>query len=147
MIRFFDGSIVTDPGSEIRIKYEPKVNDDGSIDLVESGKENIQDYIQSHAESCDLKLIIKRYLNGDDTALNQRALAFGDTTVYPKTYAEMLQLQIDSQLAFGTLSTEIKDKFNNDANQFFAQAGTKEFYEKLGMVREENIKENEVKEE
>ena len=144
---YFDGSIVTDPGSEIRIIYEPKVNDDGSIDLVEAGKENVQDYIQSHAESCDLRLIIKRYLNGDESVLNQRALAFGDTTQFPKTYAEMLQLQIDAKLAFDRLSPETKNKFNNDSNQFFAQAGTDEFYEKLGVVKEEKVESEVVKEE
>ena len=145
MIKFFDNSIETCAGSEIRVIYEPKVNDDGSIDLIKVGEENIQDYIQSHADSCDLRIIIKRYLNGDESVLNQRALAFGDTTKYPKTYAEMLQLQMDATLAFNELPVELKDKFNNDPNQFFAQAGTDEFYEKLGVVRQENIKEGEVK--
>ena len=81
------------------------------------------------------KLIIRKYLDGDESVLNQKALAFGDTTQFPKTYAEMLQLQIDAKIAFDKLSPETKNKFNNDSNQFFAQAGTDEFYEKLGYEK------------
>jgi len=141
-----DGSIVSNPGNPIHILYEPKVNDDGSIELVECGKENTDEKIQADAESCDLRLIIQKYINGDISALNQRTLAFGDTTVYPKSYAEMLQLQINAKLAFDKLPKETKEKFDNDLNKFFATAGTDEWYEKVGYQKIEEKGETKTEE-
>ena len=132
-----DGKIVTNPGDPIHIIYAPVVNDDGTIELVESGRENTDDKIQSGLESTDLRTIIQRYMNGDIEALNQRQLSFGDTTVFPQSYAELLQLQINAKQTYDKLPNNIKEKFNNDTNQFFAQAGTEEWYEKLGYQKVE----------
>ena len=44
---------VSDPGSPIRTFYSGKVLPDGSIQVVESGKENIQDKIESFRDQTD----------------------------------------------------------------------------------------------
>ena len=133
-----DGSIVSNPGDPIHVLYTPKVNDDGSIELIENGKENKDDKIQSEAASCDLRLIVQKYIDGDISVLNQRTLSFGDTTEYPKTYADMLQLQINAKIQFDKLPKDVKEKFDNDVNKFFATAGTEEWYEKVGYKKTEN---------
>lgn len=148
-IRFFDHSIFTDSGSPIHMIYTPVVNEDGNVDLVESGKENTDDYIQSFKDSCDMEVIIQRFLAGDSSALNKKAAMFGDFTSMPKTYAEVLQLQIDAKKAFDELPVETKEKFDNDINKFLANAGESEWYEKLGVVlekQEEKKESEEVKE-
>lgn len=135
-MKYFKNDIFTNHGDPIHIIYSPIVNSDGSIELVESGKENTDDIIQSYLPNCEMSQVIDRINNGEIGLLNQRQGMYGDFTDMPKTYAEMLQLQIDSQIMFDRLPVEIKQKFDNDANKFFVQSGSKEWYEKLGIVED-----------
>lgn len=151
-MRFFNNDIFSCAGSPLKTLYSPVVNDDGTIDLVPSGVENLQDYIESSAAECDIRNMISRFVNGDLNALNKRQGVYGDFTNMPTTYAEMLQLQIDSQRYFDGLPVDIKEKFNNDSNQFFAQTGSKEWYEIMSSMYPQESKvddlviEKEVKE-
>lgn len=138
---YADNSIISNPGSDIVIEYSPIVNDDGSITLEESGKSNIQEYIDSFAESCDIKSIIARFNAGDVEALNRNVMKFGDFTEFPKTYAEVLQLQIDSNNLFNSLPINIKEKFDNDPNKFFVMSGTEEWKDIISPL----FKKDEVK--
>lgn len=139
---YFDNKIFSERGSEIHIIYKPVVDEKGNIDLVEAGKENLRDIIQSGKDSCDITIILNQVQN-DPSVLNRVQGVFGDFTNMPETYAEMLQLQIDSKRYFEKLPTEIKKKFDNDPNKFLAQAGEKDWFEKLGFV--DNKEESEVK--
>lgn len=143
-MKFFKNDRFSNPGNPIHIIYAPVVEDDGSVSLVESGKENTDEFIQSFAESCDLNVIIQRYLNGEVDVLNQRNGVYGDFTQMPKTYAEALQLKIDSERMFDSLPVEYKRLFDNDPNKFFVQAGSEEWLEKLKPLM--NVKENKVDE-
>lgn len=138
----FDNSISSEVGSEIHVLYKPVVDEKGNIDLVESGKENLQEIIQSSKDSCDITVILSQALT-DPSVLNRAPGIFGDFTSFPETYAEMLQLEIDAKRYFDKLPVEIKKEFNNDPHQFMAQAGDKEWFGKLGFV--EKKEESEVK--
>ena len=142
MIRFARKGFFTNPGTAIHILYRPVVDKSGVIDLVEDSKENTDEIIQSHAASCDISIILNRCAHGDLSGLNVAKGMYGDFTDMPKTYAEFLQLQIDSNRMFGKLSPDQRAKFEHDPNQFFAQAGTEEWFNKLGMIKEkEEVKE------
>ena len=136
MIRFVKQKFFTCSGSPLHIIYKPVVDKNGLIDLKESSKENTDEIIQSYASSCDIQIILNRASNGDLSGLTAEKGIYGDFTEMPKTYAEFLQLQIDNNRMFDSLPKELKKKFDNDPNQFFAQAGQKEWFEKLGMIRE-----------
>ena len=127
-------SFLTPEGSEIKIEYSPKVMPDGTIQLVESGKYNINDKIQSYADSTDMSYILKQLALGNADVLNVKQGSFGDFTDMPKTYAEALQLKIDAEKSFYQLSPDVRNKFENDFNRYFATAGSDEWYEKLGIV-------------
>lgn len=144
-MRYFDNNIYSCAGSPVRTVYEPVLNDDGSIDLVAAGVENTDEEIQSYAESCDLNIILAKYLNGDTSVLNRYSPMFGDFTNMPKTYAEALQKKIDAERMFSELPIEVRKKFDNDINKFYVQAGTEEWFENLGVKFEknENVKESE----
>lgn len=146
-MRFANNKIVSNPGSPIHTIYSPIVEENGVIKLVPSGKENTDEYIQSFKESTDMEFILAKLAQGDTSVLNRSHPIFGDFTKAPKTYAEVLQLQIDSRAAFDRLSAEEKQKFGNDPNQFFATAGSKEWYEKLGLLKEKEEVKEEVKSE
>ena len=147
MIRFFtDKELCSCPGSPIKIIYSPVVNEDGTIDLIESGKENLDEYIGSFAESCDIEVLIKRFTAGEIGVFNQRPAMYGDYTDMPKSFAEFLQLQIDSEKQYNALPADVKAKFDNDKNKFFATAGTESWYKNLGIDLDDGTKENDVNE-
>ena len=150
-MKYFNNDIFSNPGDPIHIIFSPVFDEKGNIELVESGKENTDDIIQSFAEECDLNVILSKYLNGDNTVLSNGIGSYGDFTNMPKTYAEVLQLQIDAKKLFNELPVDFKQKFDNDPNKFFVQAGSEEGFEKLDPLfnaNKEIIKENvEVKEE
>lgn len=133
----------TCPGDPMHAIYKPVVSKDGSIELEVSSYENTDEKIASYEESCDIHTLIKRFNEGDLTALNKRQGMYGDFTGMPKNMAEMLQLQIDAKLAFNSLDVEIKKKFDNDVNKFLATAGTEDWAKNLGIVQptEEEVKE------
>lgn len=135
--RFF-----SNPGSPIHDIYGPVVGEHGEVYLEKQGEENIQDFIQSFAESTDIHVIVKRIQAGEQDLLKKRPGAYGDFTQMPKTYAEALQMQINAQNTFDSLSDEMKAKFNYDPNQFFAQAGTDEWFKKLDSEIPQEVKDS-----
>lgn len=126
---------VTSCGEKVKILYSPKVLPDGTIDLVESGKIDINEMINSQRESTDIAYILQKMKEtGDISALTQAQGVYGDFTEFPTTYAEILQLRIDSENSFYQLDPEVRAKFDNDFNKYFASAGTEEWFSKLGVV-------------
>lgn len=140
-MRFASDKYVSDPGSPFHTLYRPKVGKDGVIELVESGVENTDDYIQSFADSCDINVILSRVANGETELLHQRNGIFGDFTGMPKTYAEALQLHIDSNRLFESLPADVRKKFDNDENKFFASAGSEEWYGNIKSVMPDDVRE------
>ena len=140
MIRFDDGSHVSDPGSPVEVVYAPKVLDNGEIELIETGLRNTDEEIQSYKDSTDIRLILARCEAGDYSGLNVKTPLYGDFTEMPKTYAEVLQLQIDSNNLFDSLPADVRYQFDNDPNKFFAASGTKEWYQKIEKVLPDDVK-------
>lgn len=139
MLKYADNSIVSNPGSEIHIIYSPVVTENGNFELVESGKENIHDYIQSQASNTDMSYIISRMAVGDMSVLVDGA-TYGDFTSVPDSLAGVLQLQIDSNNLFNKLPLEVREKFDYDPNKFFAQSGSNEWLEKLSPVLSDDVR-------
>lgn len=125
---------VSCPGDLFEIQYSSKVMPDGTIVLKESGKIDIKQMINSQRESTDIAYIMNAIENGDESMLNPNGF-YGDMTQFPKTFAEMLQLRIDAEESFYGLSPSVRQKFDNDFNQYFALAGSPEWYEKLGIAK------------
>lgn len=139
-MRYADNSFVSDPGDPIEIQYSPKVNKDGSFELVETGKINTDDMIQSYKESTDIRVILSRCAQGDFSALNVKKPMYGNFLDMPKTYAEALQLRIDSENLFYSLPVDVRQKFDNDADKFFASSGTQEWYDNIKGVLPDDVK-------
>ncbi len=133
-IRVFSNS-----GCSSVITYKPIYTDKGSLDLVESGKINVYEQIQSFKSSCDLKTILARFENGDVSALNQRLPYFGDFSEMPESLAGFLQLYADAEGYFATLDPDLRSKFNNSASEFFAQIGSDYFNQCLGIGVHESV--------
>lgn len=135
--------IFTNPGSPIHILYAPKILDDGTITLVENGTENIQSFIDSFVEQTDIAFIIKQLQLGNTDVLSKKQPMYGDFTEMPKTQAELLQIRIDAERAFYDLPLDVRQKFNNSFNEWFASNGKPEWFEKMKPL----ISDQEVKDE
>ena len=111
---------VSNPGNKMHPVQHGEVKDDGTIRLVVDRYENTDEIIDSFRASSDLNNIIARIEAGDVSLLNQRQTFYGDVVGMPKTYAEMLDLIHRGEQFFEKLPVEVKEKYNNDFNQFFA---------------------------
>lgn len=125
---------VTSSGHQYHIIYSPVVLSDGSIELVESGKDDIQEMIQSFKSQTDMSYILQRMAVGDTSVLNQRTPMYGDFTQMPKTYAEALQLVIDREKQFMELPVNVRNQFDNDFKKWFATSGSEEWFKKMDSV-------------
>lgn len=127
-------SFVSHSGDQFHVNYSPRVLESGELKLVESGKDDIKQMINSFRDSTDMSFILQRLAVGDSSVLSQRPGMFGDFTQMPTTYAEALQLVIDGRREFDALPLDVKNSFNNDFRQFLASAGTPEWNEKLSVL-------------
>lgn len=128
--------IFSDPGSPEHITFAGHYDEKGRVVLEESGRENIYDFIQSHAESCDIHVLMKRYQNGDVDALSQRQGFYGDFLDFPKTYAEALNHMNEMERQFMALPVETREKFGNSFTEFLAASAEPDFLDRLGIKKE-----------
>lgn len=107
----------------VRRYYEPKtsplvdinewtVDEEGHHILKKVGEKNLDDEIQLYKDSCDIKIIVERMMNGDVNTIKQLASPglYGDVNDYPEgvhpaAYAQSLKTLYDNQ------SAAFKEKF------------------------------------
>lgn len=119
-------------GSRKVKKYAPHVDEEGNIELEVVGEDDLYDMIQSHADSVDIRVLLKRFQLGDQSALGVPHGVFGDFTEMPTSYAEMLNKLNKARGIFDSLSVEQRAKFDHDFNQFIATLGSEEWLDKMG---------------
>lgn len=103
--------------------YEPKtsplvdinewqVDEEGHHILVKVGEKNLDDEIQLYKDSCDIKIIIERMMNGDVETIKQLASPglYGDVNnfpeeVHPRAFAQGLKQLYENQ------PDSVKEKF------------------------------------
>lgn len=111
---------VTNPGTPLHKVMHGEVQDDGTIKLVVDRIEDTDEIINSQAPATRIENIMARIQAGDINLLNQKKGFYGDFTNMPKTYAEMLDLMHKGEEFFNKLPVEVKEQYNNDFGQFFA---------------------------
>lgn len=112
--------VFSNPGCREKVMYSPVFDENGVMELVESGRENLYDYIQSFKESTDINVILKKYASGDVSALAKTQGSFLDCTGMPRTYAEMLNSLIAAENTFNSLSVEEREKFGFSFERWLA---------------------------
>lgn len=115
---------MTSSGDEYHIVYSSVIKEDGTIDLVPSAKDRIQDYINSFVPQTDMHYIIAQLKNGNTSVINRRPMMYGDFTDAPKSYAQALQMVIDGRATFDALPLSVRNKFDNSFEKWFATAGS-----------------------
>lgn len=125
-------------GNPIKTLYAPRINDDGTFDLIEKGKHDLYAEIQSHAEGCDIHVLLERFQRGEVDVLSKVQGVYGDFTGMPKTYAEMFQRVEDGKQWFYSLPVEVRAEFNQDFVQFMTAMDKPDFYERITSVMYSN---------
>lgn len=130
--------VYQEPGSGLRTLYTSRLDDDGNVELVEAGHDNLYASIQSHKDSCDIHVLLARYANGDVDALSKVQGSYGDFTQMPTTYAELLNSVIQGENYFNSLPVEIREKFEHSFEKFMVSMDDMPaFLGKLGYKVEE----------
>ena len=113
--------VVANPGSTVRVLYSPKFDAKGVMSLVESGKENLYEFIQSHKESCDIHVILERFARGDVSALERVQGTYGDFSSMPRSYADMLNLVHSAEDAFSNLPVDERAKYGHSFERWLVE--------------------------
>lgn len=126
----------TASGTRFITEYTPKFDDEGNFELVESGKTDRYEEIQSHELSCDIHYILARYANGETDLLNKRQGMYGDFSDMPKTYAEMFQRIADGKDMFMKLPVDVRAKFEHNFEKWLSTYGTDDWFTKMSKEQE-----------
>lgn len=122
-----------EPGSREKILYSPVFDRKGVMSLEESGIENLYDYIQSHAQSVDIHVLLQRYQQGDLTVLSRVQGTYGDFTQMPTTFAGALNTLIAAEQYFDSLPVDVRAKFGHSFSQFIASMDSADFARSMGI--------------
>ena len=124
---------VSNPGERMKPVYHGEVQEDGSIELVLDGYEDVYKSIQVDAEGCDVPTIVARAIAGDPTAFRKDSGFYADVVDMPKTYAEILNTVNAGRNEFEKLPLDLREKFDFSFEKWFATIGNKEWYENMGL--------------
>lgn len=133
------GKYLSPTGDGYMDVYAYKYSKDGTKELVKDSKTNVYEAIQADFESCDINSLMKRFTAGETDIFNRVQGIYADLTDMPKTWAELYQMQQEGENQFLTLPVELREMFNNSAAEFFAEAGTKGWTDKVKAYADQFI--------
>lgn len=114
-------------GSPIKTEYQVRLVNN-NMELVETGKSNLYDYIQSHKDSVDIHKILERCSQIEDYyLLNRMPTQFMDVTDMPDNLAGAYAMVKDAENFFERMPVDIKEKYNNNFIEFINDLGTEKF--------------------
>lgn len=137
-------TIPCETGTEYDKTYTMIIDEFGHKELKCTGETNRYKKIQSHLEEVLIENILAK-ATVDPSVLNKKQGLYFDSTSMPKTLAEAQNAILAIKQEFEKLPAEIKQKFDNSAEQYVAAYGSKEWGDKMGILTSE-VKETETKE-
>lgn len=129
--------VLSNVGSPVKITFGGSYDADGRIVLQEKGRVNIYDEIQSHRDSCDINVIMRRVANGEPDLLSKVQGSYGDFTEFPSSYADMLNRVRDAEEIFERLPLAVRAEYDHSVARWLADFGSDRFYESIGMKKAE----------
>lgn len=128
-------------GEKIQMEHTPHMGLDGKRKLILDDPKPIYEMIQAHREETEIERIVKRAMQGDLSVLNAITGQYIDVSGAPNSLAEAQQVIINAKRDFEKLDPEIRQKFDNNVEIFIAEAGSKDWLDKMGVtakIEEEN---------
>ena len=121
----------TPAGDRFLDTFQEEIQKDGTKALIAIGKTNIYDRIQEDLENTKIENILKAMTLGDFSMLRQEEPVYIDATSFPKNLMECQNIVLKAKAEFDKMPTEVKELFNNSADMYVNEMGTKEFFEKM----------------
>lgn len=123
-------------GAKIEMRHRGEMKKDGKRELIKDREYPIYEIIQSHREETEIERIVKRALEGDYTALNAMNGVYADISDAPRSLAEAQAMIINAKNEFYDLPIEIREKFNQNAEEYVAEMGSQAWMDKLGITEQ-----------
>lgn len=130
--------VFSNPGSPLVDVFTSKFDVKGNYTLVRTGVKDLYAEIQSHADSCDIHLIMERFAAGERDILSRVQGFYADFADMPSTYQEILNAVIAGEQTFNSLPVEIKDKFGHSFQRWLIEMESPDFASKMGFVPPQN---------
>lgn len=97
---------------------------DGKKMLVVTGQEDLKAFIEASKDETLISSIIKRYTEGDVTALSRAQGFYADITGMPTDLASAQQTLIKLQDNFDKLPLEVRKKFDNSFDKYVEEVSS-----------------------
>lgn len=107
-------------GSRVADEYSSRFDKDGRLEVYKSGETNLYAKIQSYKDSVNLELIVERFRNGDQTALQQKVGTFFDCTNLPRTLIDAYNLLRQGEQAFMELPADVRAQYHHSFPEFLS---------------------------
>lgn len=136
------GRIFSKSGTKVIPKYYLSFNKQSGVEELvrDSVDDNWYDYIQSSADSCNLRLVFERsVIDNNPALLKMRDSISVDTTMLPADLLEAQSNLIMVQNQFNALPDYVKNDFGNNFNEFLRREGK---FSDLFISLHGNIKKN-----
>lgn len=124
--------VPNEPGNIMEPQYKERYDEDGNPYLEQVGEVNTYEKIQSYKDEVDPMSILARYAAGETTIMANPGW-YIDTSKLPKNYIEWRNMMNEQKEKFDTLPLEIRNRFNNNFDQWAATAGEPEWLENMGI--------------
>lgn len=130
----------TPAGSRFKKTYQLEVDSEtGHKGLKEIGEENIYEKIQEFAEETKIYNILKRFTNGDISALNQQAGGvYADIRNQPRDLIEAQATIQKIENTFNLLPPEVKREFGDNVNDFIRSGLDGSMAERIEGIKNQN---------
>lgn len=100
-------------GSSEKVTYSPVFDDKGIWHLVATGKKDLYGEVQSHAESVDINVLVKRFQKGDVDVLSRVQGIYGDFSDMPETMIDAVNRIEQGRINFMQLPPDVREHFDN----------------------------------
>ena len=123
----------TPSGTKVVTEHREFIDTEGKRFLIKDREINIYEKIQASREQTEIENILRRAAEGDMNVLNMVNGSYMDIVDAPKSLAEAQQFIIKAKAEFDSLPKEIRQKFENNAENYVATYGTEQWADATGL--------------
>lgn len=122
----------TPAGSRYENTYQEEIEKkSGKKHLVKVGETCVYDMIQEDLEQSKIENIIARIAKNDLSVFKEAKLTYVDAEDFPQTLMEAQNIVVKAKNEFDKFPAEVRNLFNNSAEQYVSEMGTDDFLKKM----------------
>ena len=133
--KYFPGKkrYATPTGDGWEDEYGYDLNERGQKILIKTGKKNLYEEIQAHAEEVKIENILKRVAVGDMSDFRTNGI-YADVTKVPNNLIDARKEMVKLENTWSKLPADIRAKYDNSVETFIAEAGKESWLIDMGLV-------------